>query len=184
MRSSVTQEPFNRVLAVDPYSRGVGFAVLERPEQLIDWGLKTTGKADNRKAVRAIEKLIDRFRPDVLVLENWESDGARRCRRVELLLDRIASREGKYLQVRLVSRREVRAIGPLPAVSTKYGRARLLGERHPELLPFLPPLRKPWMPEDSRMSIFDALAFAMAFLRAFPQTGAAPASDQSGERRA
>jgi hypothetical protein len=29
----------------------------------------------------------------------------------------------------------------------------------------LPPERKPWMSEDSRMAIFDAAAFAMAFFQ-------------------
>ena len=151
-----------RVLAIDPYSRGVGFAVFEGPEGLIDWGLKTTGIADNTKAVRVIEALIDRFQPDVLALEDWESAGSRRCRRVDLLLNRIASGERDRLRVQLVSRKQIRAMGPLPDMSTKYGRALFLAERFPELLPFLPPVRKPWMTEDHRMSIFDAVAFAVA----------------------
>jgi len=55
------KETSKRVLAIDPYSRGVGFAVLEGPECLIDWGIRTTGRADNAKASRVIGKLIDRF---------------------------------------------------------------------------------------------------------------------------
>ncbi len=150
------------MLAVDPFSRGVGFAVIEGQDRLIDWGIRTTGKADNAKASRVIDKLIDRFRPDVLALEDWDSDGARRCGRVQKLLDRIAADEGTRVLVRLVTRRQIRAIGPLPLTSTKQGRARFLAERFPELQPFLPPARKPWMPEDDRMAIFDALSFAVA----------------------
>ena len=156
------KETTKRVLAIDPYSRGVGFAVLEGQACLIDWGLRTTGRADNAKAARVIGKLIDRFRPDVLVLEDWDSDGARRCARVQKLLDRIAADEGTRVLVRLVTRREIRAIGPLPQTGTKRGRACFLAERFPELQAFLPPVRKPWMPEDDRMSIFDALSFAVA----------------------
>ena len=159
---TMTRKPIKRVLAIDPFSRGVGFAVFEGPEKLIDWGLKTTGRADNAKAVRVIEALIGRFRPDVLALENWGSAGSRRCQRIDLLLNHIASGESKRLRVRLVSRREIRAIGPMPQTGTKYGRASLLTERFPELLPFLPPIRKIWMSEDDRMSIFDAVAFAVA----------------------
>jgi hypothetical protein len=152
-------------LAIDPFSRGVGFAVLEVPECLIDWGLRTTGRADNAKAARVIEKLIDRFRPDVLALEDWDSAGSRRCGRVEELLDRIATAEGKRVLVRLITRHQLRAIGLLPQTSTKHGRACFLAERFPELHPFLPPVRKPWMPEDARMAIFDALSFAVACFR-------------------
>jgi hypothetical protein len=160
-----------RVLAIDPFSRGVGFAVFEGPDGLVDWGLKTTGRADSSKAVSAIEALIDRFRPDVLALENWESAGARRCDRIDLLLNHIASTERNRVRVRLISPREIRAIGPLPAVGTKYGRACFLTERFPELLAFLPPVRKPWMSEDERMSIFDAVAFAVA---CFPRRSEVP----------
>ena len=81
---------------------------------------------------------------------------------MEKLLDRIAAHEGPRVLVRLVTRRQLRAIGPLPQTATKYGRACLLAERFPELQSFLPPVRKPWMPEDDRMATFDALSFAVA----------------------
>jgi hypothetical protein len=154
-----------RVLAVDPFSRGVGFAVLEGPECLVDWGLRTTAKADNAKSASVIQQLIERFRPDVLALEDWNAVGARRCARVETLLDGIAAEEGKRVLVRLIARREIRALGPLSETSTKYGRACLLADRFPELQAFLPPLRKLWMPEDDRMAIFDAVSFAAACLQ-------------------
>jgi hypothetical protein len=159
------QETEKRVLAIDPFSRGVGFAVVEGQDRLIDWGIRTTGRADNAKSTCVIDKLIDRFRPDVLILEDWDSAGSRRCQRVQTLLDRIAADEGKRVLVRLVTRREIRAIGPLPLTSSKHGRAAFLAERFPEVQPFLPPLRRIWMPEDDRMAIFDALSFAVASIR-------------------
>jgi len=151
-----------RVLAIDPFHSGVAFAVLEGPDELIDWGLKSTVRADNKKAVRCIRALIAQYGPDVLALENWESAGSRRCRRVDLLLNHIASGERKGLRVQLISHRQIRAIGPLPHVATKYGRASYLAERFPELQPFLPPARRPWDSEDGRINIFDAVAFAVA----------------------
>jgi hypothetical protein len=162
-----------RVLGIDPFSRGVGFAVLEGPDNLVDWGLKATGKADNGKAVRVIEGLIKRFQPDLLALEDWDAAGARRCQRVERLLSRIAASEGKHIRVCLINQRHLRMIGPLPHVSTKSGRAGLLAERFPELQPFLPPFRKLWMPEADRMAIFDAVSFAVS---CFPPKLEAPAT--------
>jgi hypothetical protein len=159
------KETARRVLSVDPVSRGVGFAVLEGQDNLVDWGIRTTGRADNAKSARAIDKLIDRLRPDVLVLEDWDSAGSRLCGRVETLLGRIAAKEGERVLVRLVTKREIGSIGPLPLTSTKYRRASFLAERFPELQAFLPPFRKTWMPEDDRMAIFDALSFAVAYLR-------------------
>jgi hypothetical protein len=162
---SMQNKTVTRVLAIDPYSQGVGFAVLEGDGQaiaLIDSGMRTTRTADNRKAARAIKVLIDQYRPDILALENWAATGSRRCHRVDLLLNGIASSYDRHLRVRLVSKRQVCAIGPLPHTATKHGRARLVADRFPELEAFLPPVRKIWQPEDCRMSIFDAVSFALA----------------------
>ena len=46
---------------------------------------------------------------------------------------------------------------------TKYGIATALVPAFPELMVGLPPKRKPWQTEDSRMSIFDAVALGLAY---------------------
>jgi len=93
---------------------------------------------------------------------------------VQKLLDGIAAAEGSRVLVRLITRRRIRAIGTLPQTGTKHGRAHFLAERFPELQAFLPPVRKLWMPEDDRMSIFDAVSFALACLLAQPTEARAP----------
>jgi hypothetical protein len=47
--------------------------------------------------------------------------------------------------------------------STKHEIAVAIAKRFPELAPRLPRFRKPWMSEDYRMSIFDAVAFGVTF---------------------
>ena len=50
------------------------------------------------------------------------------------------------------------------ARETKHALAVLLAARFPkELQTRLPPKRRPWMSEDYRMGIFDAVALAVAF---------------------
>jgi hypothetical protein len=47
---------------------------------------------------------------------------------------------------------------------TKHALAEIIAKRFPgELASRLPPKRKPWMSEDYRMSIFDAVALVLAF---------------------
>jgi len=142
--------------------------VLEGPDNLIDFGLKSSGRADNGRSAGLVGALIARFKPDILALEDWRAAGSRRCDRVQQLLNRIAAGDKQCHRVRLITRRELRRVGPLPVDSTKYGRARVLAERFPELQPFLPPFRKPWMAEDDRMAIFDAAAHAVACFAAQP----------------
>ena len=50
-----------------------------------------------------------------------------------------------------------------PVPQNKYEIAIAIAKRFPELAPRLPRLRKPWMSEDDRMSIFDAIGLAAAF---------------------
>jgi hypothetical protein len=69
---------------------GLGFAVLEGPNQLLDWGVKQAEEGDkNAKCVGIVQELIDRYRPHVLVLENPTGKSSRRCERVQELLQAV-----------------------------------------------------------------------------------------------
>jgi len=46
---SIKNEKVIRVLAIDPSTRGFGFAVLEGPSRLIDWGVKETRSKNGLK---------------------------------------------------------------------------------------------------------------------------------------
>ncbi len=153
-----------RVLAIDPASRGFGFAVLEGPERLIDWGVKTTRDDKNNRCLGLIEDLIERYEPDVIVVEDHTGKGSRRCRRVQKLIHGIlelASTKG--MRSRCISRREVKKAFSQHDASNKHQIATAIAQRLPELEPRVPPYRKPWMSEDERMSIFDAIALALTF---------------------
>src|SRR5437773_8565947 len=78
-----------RVLAIDPSTRGFGFAVLEGPDRLVDWGVKETKTDKNRRSLKLISNLIEQYEPGVLVLEDYAGKGSRRCERVTGLIDEI-----------------------------------------------------------------------------------------------
>lgn len=153
-----------RVLAVDPTSKGFGFAVLEGPARPIDWGLRQANGDRNRDCVKQAGELIARYRPDVLLVEDTSALGSRRCARVrELTADfrMLALEHG--IRLHRISRRKVQRVFAATGASTKHQIALAIAKRFPELDPRLPPLRKPWMSEDERMAIFDAVAMALAF---------------------
>ncbi len=148
-----------RVLALDPTHRGFGFAVLEGPDRLVDWGVKTVRGNKQAGCLRKIRELFQLYQPTVVVLEDCARRGSRRCPRVRRLIKRIhffAIKNG--IKARVVSRARVRkAFAP---ASTKHEIAVALAAHFPELAPLLPPPRKPWMSEDCRMNVFDAVALA------------------------
>lgn len=163
---SNTSRDATRVLAVDPTSKGFGFAVLEGPGGLIDWGVKhLRGDREhrNRRCLEKVAALIIRYQPDVLVVERADVAGCRRWpRALQLISDVIALGTAHGLRIRRVSRRGVQRCFSMARPATKRQVAVAIAQKFPELEPYLPPVRKPWMSEDARMGIFDAVAFGLA----------------------
>src|SRR5262249_22613141 len=151
-----------RVLAVDPSTRGFGYAVLEGPERLIDWGVKETKTDKRRRSLKLIDDLIEQYQPSVIVVEDYAAKGSRRCGRVrELIKDISRLAVQRKIKVRNFSRLKVKQAFSDSDTSNKYEIAIAIAKRFPELAPRLPRFRKPWMSEDYRMSIFDAVGFGL-----------------------
>src|SRR5712692_6710661 len=154
-----------RVLAIDPSTKGVGFAVLEGPERLIDWGIKQaegeTDDAKNAECAKIVAELIDRYRPRILALEDAAADDSRRCERVQNLLSAIRqlAREKRVKVLDFTPERVRKAFAP-----TKDVIAAAIAGRFPELGPRLPRTRTLTMSEQYEMPVFDAMAFALTFL--------------------
>jgi len=149
-----------RVLAIDPSTRGLGYAILEGPHRLLDWGVKQAPDDKNAECVRIVKELIEQYRPHVLVLENVEGSDSRRRTRVRELLQAIReTARQKGVKVMEETPERVRT-----AFTPKKDMiAAALAGRFPELASRLPKPRTLTMPEHSAMPVFDATAFAMTF---------------------
>jgi Holliday junction resolvasome RuvABC endonuclease subunit len=111
-----------RVLAVDPSTRGFGFAVLEGPERLIDWGVRETKTDKKTRSLKLISELIEQYAPSVLIIEDYAGKGSRRCRRVADLINEISSLALKRkMKVTSFSRAEVNhaSLSPAPERNMK-----------------------------------------------------------------
>jgi hypothetical protein len=150
------------VLAVFPCTRGFGYAVFEGPRSLIDWGVKGARcPQKNLESLQKIRELAAFYRPGVVVLEDYEGPGSRRAKRIRTLINLVAAQAaGEGMRTAFFSRAAVRACFGL---ETKRHLAEAIAREFPELEPRLPPVRRIWMSEDRRMSIFDAVSLAMTF---------------------
>jgi len=149
-------------LAVDPTTKGFAFAVLE-DGLLVDWGVRHSGSEKNSGSMRKLRFLLRQFKPDVLVLEDIHHRSSRRWHRVRQLIGWFAREAHKHdVLVKRVTRREVQKhFSGYSGQPTKHRIALALADTFPELRERLPRVRKMWMTEDERMSIFDALAMAV-----------------------
>jgi len=154
-----------RILAIAPLSRGLGYAVMEGLEKLVACGNKAILHDKNVGSLAWVNRLTQFYQPDVLVLPDVTAADTRRAARIKTLHRQIVAWAGKQqLKVRLVSVTQVRSKLLGDAAGTKFAVAQMLAENFPvELGMRLPPKRRPWMSEDPRMDIFDAVGLAVAF---------------------
>ena len=128
------------------------------------WCQQSRDPGEHDMSLHRLATLIDRGQPGVFVSRRLAPTDCRRCPRVKRVLRhaaRLADR--RSLKTFAVSRPLLdRAFGDLDR-QTKETFAQAIAAQFPELHVWLPPHRKPWMREDRRMAIFDAVAFALAF---------------------
>lgn len=155
-----------RVLAVSLSTRGFGYAVIEGENAIIDYGKKRINRNKNIVSLAQIDKVIARNQPAVLVLQDVDkAKGTRRVPRIKELHRKIVLLAKKQkIKVVKISGKELRALLLGNEAGTKHEMAELLAKQfHDELASRLPPKRKTWKSEDSRMDIFDAVELAVAF---------------------
>ena len=66
-----------RVLAIAPFTRGFGFAVLDDGgEKLVEWGVKSFKRNKNAQCLMNVNEMINHHQPGVLVLEDVSAEGS------------------------------------------------------------------------------------------------------------
>ncbi len=152
------------VLAIDPATRGFGFAIFEGPQKPIDWGVKDIRRNKNEMCLLKVKELIDFYRPDVIVLEDFTGKGSRRCKRIQkLIIDIRKLASSNKVKTECFSQAKVKLFFSRFDAHTKYEIVLKIAKWLPVFENRLPPIRKPWMSEDYRMAIFDAVSMALVF---------------------
>ncbi|HEX3810310.1 MAG TPA: hypothetical protein VHW02_11500 [Rhizomicrobium sp.] len=151
------------VLAVHPTARGFGWVLFESPLSPIDWGMASAKQGRNARLISRFERLLRRYEPAVLVLEEFEH-GARRIDRVQRLcrsIIHLAACAG--METPVFSRAVVRTCFSSVGAATRYDIAQLVAQHVEPFRLWLPKKRKAWESENPRQSLFDAAALAMTY---------------------
>ena len=161
----MTPDHKSRVLALYPFSRGLAFALFQAPLSPFDWGLKDIrGRKKSARTFDFAKHLIELHQPDVLVLEDRACLNTRRSQRIHRLLRQIASyATGQAVEVHTYGRQNIRDCFENVGAQTRREIAQAIAAQIAAFGHRLPPLRKPWMSEDIRMGLFDAVSLIMTF---------------------
>ncbi len=116
--------------------------------------------------MRAVARLVERYSPDVLVIEDWRARGCRRRERVRGLIDELTElAKRNSVRVHCVPQVKVNKVFADMGATNEHQIGCAIAEQFPELRSRLPSERKPWISEDARTAIFDAAAFALVSFR-------------------
>lgn len=157
-----TKQP-NRILAVEIRAARLGYALLETPRKLRDFG---AAWFDSSTAARIrIARLLRLCRPSVLVLRG----GVMRYPRNTMTrkrISRIACDEARkgMVPVARVPERDFRAFFEQHSCRDKYDIAATMGEWLPDLAWRVPARPKFYDPEPRMILYFDSIALGIAYL--------------------
>jgi hypothetical protein len=153
-----------RVLAIALSARGFGYSVIE-DQNMLESGSKGVKGNKNLNSVSKVEKLMNLFRPSVLVLQDVNAKGCHRAQRIKALNQQVIELEKKRkCKITLLSGKRLRTALLGDVKGTKYEMAEMLAQKlSVELAGKLPPKRQQWGSEDGRMDMFDAVGLAVVF---------------------
>jgi Holliday junction resolvasome RuvABC endonuclease subunit len=153
------------VLSIYPTSRGYAFALFESPLSPYDWGVKDIPRQSaNELLIDEIEYLIERYQPEILVIEDFEQEGFARHKRIQALYFSIrAMSERLGVSVITINKEQVlNAFKGFNAV-TKHQIAQVIAREIEAFSHLLPKPRAAWMSESRRQGLFDAAALALSY---------------------
>jgi len=113
-----------------------------------------------------VGELLDRYLPAVLVTEGIDPATALRRARMKKLLQRVEHlAKGRGVRTLSITRGHVRRVFGGSAAVTKHQIAQTIAQQLPDLAPWAPRRRKPWMNEDYWMAVFEAAALALTYFQ-------------------
>jgi hypothetical protein len=156
-----------RIVAIAIRSQRLGFAVLEGSLGLVDW--RTVHYRSNsiphiKAAMEKLKSLLVLSPPSVIVIESSRLANALNASNV-CSICRFLKQEAELRLVPMLfmKREDVRKTFRDFHAKSKDAIAATIAQMFPELLSKLPPKRKIWHGEHPTMTMFDAVALAVAF---------------------
>ncbi|MBV8977717.1 MAG: crossover junction endodeoxyribonuclease RuvC [Alphaproteobacteria bacterium] len=152
------------VLGVHPTSRGFGWALFESPARPLDWGIVEIRSDRNAETLKRVERLLHQYQPQVLALEQFDREPARRAGRIRKLGAQLVSLAQKNgIKPAILARSAIGTAITREPNATRYEIAQAIARDFDALRHRLPPKRKPWESERPNLSLFSAAACALTW---------------------
>lgn len=146
-------------IAIYPNQRGMGYVVCEHPNDIINYGIGRFRVFTPVSYVKRLHKFIRNYRPDVVILKDYNPNTKTISKRVRKVIDSLEAEAIKNdLKVYRYKRVDIAQVFSGFNATNKYEISTILSKWYPYLSPFLAPLRTLTKSEDYHMGMFDAFA--------------------------
>ena len=151
------------ILGLHPSARGFGWAAFADPFTVHHHGVYRFGRKNkNASCLQKVVRLLDRLKPEMLVLEAFDAESSLRSKRIrKLCLDIVNLAADRGVELAVYSRADVRDAFRVVEARTRDEIAEAVTRHVPALAPYLAQKRKAWDSEDSRLSRLSAAALVL-----------------------
>lgn len=105
---SIEQTKNKRILSLAFASRRMGFVVACGSEGLIDWGVKDIPATDLKFSLKKVQKLIDRYQPDHIYIQDIKDPNCKLGKSIRLILTELKMQIDKLnICLQVVSKTDV-----------------------------------------------------------------------------
>ncbi|UVO53067.1 hypothetical protein [Sphingomonas sp. SUN039] len=149
------------IFALHATSRGFGYVVFEGPFAPYDWGTVIARGDKNGICLQKLERMLDRFLPETLLLEDVKSV-AKRGERIARLYKAIASLcVSRNIDIAVYTLGDIKACFASVGAVTRQEIAESVARQIDAFGYRKPKPRKAWQSEDRRMAMFCAAALVL-----------------------
>ena len=151
------------VLGLSPSAEGLGWAAFADPFTVHHHGVyRGSRKHKSASCLKKVAWLLDRLKPEILVLEAFDPECSDRSRRIIKLLRDIASLAAdRGVEFHVYRKDEVQDAFRVVEARTRDEIAEAVSRHVTALAPYLPAKRKAWQGEDRALSRFCAAALVL-----------------------
>jgi|SRR5579863_1066928 len=149
------------IFALHASSRGFGYVVFTGPWSPHDWGTVDARGDKNSVCLRKLEKLLDRFLPETLILEEARSVANRSDRINRLYKAIVALCRGRSIDVAIYRLGDIKFCFASVGARTRQEIAEAVARQLSAFDHRVPKPRKPWDSEARRMPMFCAAALGL-----------------------
>lgn len=147
--------------AIHATSRGFGYVVFEGPFAPYDWGTVIAHGDKNAVCLKKLEKMLDRFAPETLLLEEAKSVANRGDRIARLYKAIVALCVSRSIDVAIYALGDIKACFASAGARTRQEIAETVARMIDAFGHRVPKPRKAWQSQDRRMAMFCAASLVL-----------------------